>query len=68
MAENLHLNKRWKTDNFYFCGMMLLLKENGIDHGSKELIAAGRRYEESGSQRIAAGTDDEKPDGQSENV
>jgi hypothetical protein len=23
VAENLHLDKRWKTDNFYFCGMML---------------------------------------------
>jgi hypothetical protein len=68
VAENLHLDKRWKTDNFYFCGMMQLLKENGITHGSKDLIDAGRRYEESESQREAAGTADEKPDGQAENV
>jgi hypothetical protein len=67
-AENLHLDKRWKTDNFYFCGMMQLLKEHGIAHGSKDLIAAGRRYEESESQREAAGTADEKPDGQAENT
>ena len=67
-AENLRLEKRWKTDNFYFCGMMQLLKEHGIAHGSKDLIAAGRRYEESESQRIAAESADDKPDGQAENA
>lgn len=68
VAENAFLDKRWKTDNFYFCGMMQLLKEHGIAHGSKDLIAAGRRYEESESQREAAAKADEKPDGQAENA
>ena len=45
-AEKAYLQKNWDSDTDIFAGAIQLLKEAGIKHGSREIIAASERFYE----------------------
>ena len=43
-AEKARVQKNWDSDSDIFAGTLQLLKEAGIKHGSREIIAASERF------------------------